>query len=396
MSDAGPPPEPVAIPPQEDFPVEWASADEQKIPWELDLMHFNEVMPRLEGEFWAQFMHGAGLAMEHFEMPLQTAAKSFNYWFDTGIFPRVPPEQMAEQSRRGDEALMATVGRLQERWDEEWLPEIMAQIEEWDAYDVAATSTADLHAHLTKVWGGALRLADIHFQIVLPAYIALSLLDDFYQDLFSLGDLESQKLVQGFDNKTLEVGRALWDLSRKAKASDAVRKTFEEHAPGDVMNALAESDDGQAFAKDLDAFLNSHGKRMSDWGISYGSWIEDPSPVMVNLKGYIEQEGDPRGELKERAAERDDAVATARERLQGHPSDVRDEFEHLLEAASTAVVLSEDHGYWIDFQSTYRVRRVIVEMGRRLAEAGTLAAAGRRLLSGDGRNRRSGGRLTWA
>jgi len=57
---------------------------------------------------------------------------------------------------------MATIGRLQERWDDEWLPEIMAQIEEWDAYDVAAASTADLHAHLTEVWGGALRLADIH------------------------------------------------------------------------------------------------------------------------------------------------------------------------------------------------------------------------------------------
>ena len=35
MSDAGPP-EPVAIPPQADFSVEWASDDEDKIPWELD------------------------------------------------------------------------------------------------------------------------------------------------------------------------------------------------------------------------------------------------------------------------------------------------------------------------------------------------------------------------
>ena len=226
------------------------------------------------------------------------------------------------------------------------------------------------------MWAGALRLADIHFQIVFPVYIALSLLDDLYNDLFSDGVFESQKLVQGFDNKTLEVGRALWDLSRKARASDGVRKIFEEHAPGDVMNALVESDDGQALAKEVDAFLNLHGKRMSDWGIRHGSWIEDPSPVMVTLKGYIEQEGNPRDELKERAAERDDAVAAARERLQGYPSNVRDEFEHLLEAASAAVVLTEDHGYWIDFQSTYRVRRVAMEMGKRLAEAGTVATAG--------------------
>ena len=142
------------------------------------------------------------------------------------------------------------------------------------------------------------------------------------------------------------------------------------------MNALVESEDGQALVEEVDAFLNLYGKRMSDWGIRHGSWIEDPSPVMITLKGYIEQEGDPRDELKERAAERDDAVAAARERLQGYPSNVRDEFEHLLEAASTAVVLTEDHGYWIDFQSTYRVRRVIMELGKRLAEAETLETAG--------------------
>ena len=244
-----------------------------------------------------------------------------------------------------------------------------------DAFDVTAASTADLQTHLTEVWAGAQRLADIHFQIVFPVYVALSLFDDLYNDLFPGGVLESQKLVQGFDNKTLEVGRALWDLSRKARASDGVREILEEHAPGDVMNALVESDDGRTFTAELDAFLNLHGKRMSDWGIRHGSWIEDPSPVMVTLKGYIEQEGDPRDELRERAAERDDVVAAARERLQGYPSDVRDEFEHLLNAASTAVVLTEDHGYWIDFQSTYRVRRVVMEMGKRLAEAGTLATA---------------------
>jgi len=375
MSDAGPP-EPVTIPPQEDFPVEWASADEQKIPWELDLMHFNNVMPPLEAEFWAQFMHGAELAMQHFEMPLQMVAKPFNYWLYTGIFPRIPPEEMPEQTRRSDEVLMATVDRLRERWDEEWLPEIKKQIEEWDAFDVTAASTADLQTHLTEVWTGAQRLADIHFQIVFPVYIALSLFDDLYNDLFSGGVLESQKLVQGFDNMTLEMNRALWALSRKARASGGIREILEEHAPGDVMNALAESDDGQALAKELDAFLNLHGERTSDWGLCHASWIEDPSPVMVNLKAYIEQEGDPSDELKERAAERDDAVAAARERLQGYPSNVRDEFEHLLKGASTAVVLTEDHGYWIDFQATYRVRRVVMEMGKRLAEAGTLATAG--------------------
>jgi phosphohistidine swiveling domain-containing protein len=40
------------------------------------------------------------------------------------------------------------------------------------------------------------------------------------------------------------------------------------------------------------------------------------------------------------------------------------------------VVLSEDHGHWIDFGSTYRVRRVLLEFGRRFVEAGVIEQPG--------------------
>jgi rifampicin phosphotransferase len=72
------------------------------------------------------------------------------------------------------------------------------------------------------------------------------------------------------------------------------------------------------------------------------------------------------------AAERERLLAETRERLATYPQAVRDEFEFLLKAAEEGVVLSEDHGFWIDFRSTARVRRVILEFGRRFAEAGVI------------------------
>jgi hypothetical protein len=54
---------------------------------------------------------------------------------------------------------------------------------------------------------------------------------------------------------------------------------------------------------------------------------------------------------------------------------VVDEFEFLFQATQVATVLSEDHGYWIDYSATYRARRVLLEFGRRFAAAGALAAA---------------------
>jgi pyruvate,water dikinase len=55
---------------------------------------------------------------------------------------------------------------------------------------------------------------------------------------------------------------------------------------------------------------------------------------------------------------------------------VRDQFEILLKAAEEGMVLSEDHGFWIDFSSTARVRKVFMEFGRRFAEAEVIKEPG--------------------
>jgi phosphohistidine swiveling domain-containing protein len=58
--------------------------------------------------------------------------------------------------------------------------------------------------------------------------------------------------------------------------------------------------------------------------------------------------------------------------LKGYPQQVQEEFNRLLEAAQKGTVLTEDHGFWIDYSSMYRVRQVIMELGRRFAAAGVI------------------------
>jgi hypothetical protein len=48
--------------------------------------------------------------------------------------------------------------------------------------------------------------------------------------------------------------------------------------------------------------------------------------------------------------------------------------ETLLKAAQVAVIVHEDHNFWIDQRLFYHVRRVILEFGGRLAQAGVLDA----------------------
>jgi pyruvate,water dikinase len=206
--------------------------------------------------------------------------------------------------------------------------------------------------------------------------LGISLFDDFYRDLFGDEDaFQAYRLLQGFENKTLESNQALWALSRRALAEPTVRQVVESRSADEMVQTLEQSAEGQAFLTELRAYLDTYGHRGDTWGLRPPGWLEDPRPVLRNLKEYVKQPD--RDLAAERAAlvdERERLLAEARERLAGYPRPIVGQFEGLLQAAQFANVLSEEHGFWIDFTSMYEVRLVLLEIGRRIAAAGLLDA----------------------
>jgi pyruvate,water dikinase len=366
--------EPVRITVPPDFPVVWDSPDDEQLSWLHDRMHNPDPVLPLESAFWGRVYEGFNRATEAYEMPVRLKTRCINTYFYMAIKNVVPPEQVEAQNKRAEEKMDAAMGRLGDAWTSEWLPEIRLHLAWWDAFDLAGAAMPDLLRHLEDTLDRVFRLWELHFRIVLPSYMAMSQFDDLYRDLFGGdGAFGSYRVLQGFDNKTLEADRALWDLSRRALASAAVRRILEHSPAAAVLADFGKSAAGRVFRDELRAYLERYGLRGEKWGLSYPCWIEDPAAAITNLKDYITRSGpDPRTEQAKLAAERDHAVTVVRGRLQGYPRPVVDRFEFLLKAAQEGVVLSEDHGYWIDFGSTYRVRRVLLELGRRLAEAGAI------------------------
>src|SRR5215212_7848891 len=165
----------------------------------------------------------------------------------------------------------------------------------------------------------------------------------------------------------------LWQLSRKALHMPEVRKILEEKPAAEVPVALEESAEGREFLAELRAYLDKYGHRGDKWGLSYPTWVEAPTPVIKMLKDYVTQPDNGPGEkLTELAAERERLLTETYERLRGYPQAVRNQFDSLLKAAQDNTILSEDHGFWIDFHAMSRVRRVLLEFGRRFAESGVL------------------------
>lgn len=371
-------PSTIAIPPN--FPVAWEHPDDAHLLWVHDRVHFPEPVSPMEFSLFGPALEaGFRAAAQAYEAPVVARVRRINtYYYQMTALAPLPAQARAAQIQRSMERLSAVMARLGEIWATQFLPEIKRHLAAWASFDLRAASMPALLAHWDDTVAKAMRLWEIHLRILSPAMIAMSQFVDVYHHLDgSLNVYDAYRLLQGFDNKTTEAGRALWHLSRQALTLPAVRRILEETASEAVPAALKRSPAGRAFLTELGAYLEQYGQYSDKWDISYPSWIEDPIPVIKSLKDYISRPGrDPLAELAGLAAEREELLAQAREHLKRYPQPVRDRFEFLLKAAQEGTVILEDHGFYIDFCGRYQVRRVLLELGRRFVEAGALDRPG--------------------
>ncbi|MSP12897.1 MAG: hypothetical protein EXR62_08060 [Chloroflexi bacterium] len=369
-----------AIPTPPDFPVSWERPEDAMLFWTHDTMHFPDPLtPMDDGLLKTIFVSGFNGSGEKYDIPIRVRINCINSYYYSSFAPATTaPEELEAMGQRAQEKIGAVLGHIGDYWGSELLPEVKENLAYWRSFDLQGVSMPQLVAHLDDTVARASRMWQIHFAIAFPFLMGMGLFDDFYRDL--LGNesaFDAYRLLQGFDNTSLQAGRALWRLSREARQQPEVHRVLEERATDEVVPALEKSVAGRAFLVELQAYLNEYGQHsdlFSYW--SSPSWIENPSPVIKNLKDYISQpDRDDEAELAAKAAEREELLVQVRARLQGYPKAVVGQFEFLLKAAQESTVLSEDHNYWIDQRCTYQVRRVLMEFGRRLAAAGAIAQA---------------------
>jgi phosphohistidine swiveling domain-containing protein len=358
---------------------DWEQPDDAQKSWMQDRMHFPYPISRMDDDLTRLGLSdGLNRAHELYDIPARMTARRFWTYHYAAMAPLdLSPDEMQAMAARSEQKVGQVIAELGERWETVWLPALKSHLALFRSFDLAGASNAELMAHFEDAIERMRAIWLLHFEIAMPAYLAMSLFEEFYRELFSdESAFRPYQLLQGIDNKTVESGTALWRLSRKAAASSTIRDIFVLYPPHDVMPALKSFTEGQDFLIAFHAFLQEFGMRGETWGLNYPSWIEDPAPVIKTIVDYMNNPShDPERDQQVLAAEREQMVAEARAALANYPEAVRAQFEFLLKAAQTGVVLSEDHGYWIDFQAMYEIRRLFMEVGRRFAKAGVVAAA---------------------
>jgi phosphohistidine swiveling domain-containing protein len=374
------PPAATALPVPANFPVTWEHADDAQQLWAFQRMHCPEPITPMAGEFIRWFEAGTNAALRACDLLTLVRVRRINtYFFMARVEVVAPAEEVQAKLARSQEQVGALMARLGELWDDTWLPQVKHYLAAWEAFDLPGASLPALLAHLDDVVAGHQRVWEIHGLLGVVSLGAMAGFSDLYQRLFGDEDtLNATRLLQGFPNKTVESGVALWRLSRQALTAPELRDVIKQMAPSDLPAALESTAAGRAFLTALQTYLDEYGRRSNCYfEPADPGWIEDPTPVIKNVKDYIRQpDRDPDAERAALAAERERLIAIARERLKDHPPEVVRQFEFLLKAAQEGTVLMEDHGFWIDFRTMYEVRRVLLEFGRRFAAAGALEQEG--------------------
>jgi pyruvate,water dikinase len=366
------------LPTPDNFPVQWPSTDDVHAFWLVERLHWPDPMTPMDFEFNRDAHEQFSWAFASYGVPLQYNARHINYRWYFAVTPSVADHaEMPARMQAGPQNLEAAIPRLRQLWDEEWLPEVLRHLDFWQSFDLAQATLPELLNHLDETVARYNRVWQLHFLQTLPVYMAMSTFDDLYQDLFSTSNpLEAYALMQGFDNKTVEMGRAVWRLSRAVLASPVLRAAVAGQPAEQVVALLERSEEGTAFLGQLTAFLEAYGKRGEKLGVSFVSWVEDPGQAIQLLQDYVNQpELDAEAELTALAAERERLLAAARAKLAGYPQPAVEQFEAMLGYAQQATIISEDHTLYIDFGCMYEVRKVLLEFGRRFAAAGVLESA---------------------
>jgi rifampicin phosphotransferase len=285
-------------------------------------------------------------------------------WLASRLVPAIRRRaRAAERALRTDAA-----GRLVEQWNDRWRDEFRVESVRHGSRDLASLENDELVVHLDAIEDFLHRGQRVHFLLFGAYVLALYELVETCRDLFGWGPAEALGLVSGTSGASSEPGRALDELSAAIAASPGARDVVSSGGP-DVLERLREA--APAAASAFDSYLDEHGRRTLSYDPGDATLAERPEL----LAGLVRERLSGGPGVGDVGAAREEAVARARDALAASSEEDPARFERVLSAAERAYPSREENVIWTDNVPCGLLRRVAIEIGRRLAERGGIAHA---------------------
>ncbi len=301
--------------------------------------------------------------------------------FADGVYQMLPPTpRLRLGALKLPVKLLAALRVNQDNWLAECRESLVVLAQQIDAEELSPLSDQALLLRVEKLQA---LLLDLFF----PRFVALprGMLSRWGLGLLvrlataeRAGQLEGE-LLADIPCTTTAINQGLIRLADRIRASAELRQVFRDEHPDRLPARLRESNAGRDLLADVEDFLREYRYRETTaLGSAFPSWRDNPGIVYGLLKGMAA--GEPAVESRE-PGEEDPVYRASREVAAGlkrrfGPGErlLTPLFYKLRDATRSFVAYREDSHYYL-FMPISVIRRLALELGRRLAERGVLNEA---------------------
>lgn len=292
-----------------------------------------------------------------------TAPPRWVMWLAARLVP-----SMRSRLRAAREAVRSDLaGRLIEKWDRVWHPELADAIHRHLGSDLGSVSDSELGEHIDSALALLERGMEIHNLLTGAVAVEMYELATTCRELLGWDLARAVELVSGTSHKSTEPARRLHEIAQVAASKPAVLRLLRE--AGDDAERFLEAVDPQ-FAQLFARYLHDYGCRALSYSVAEPTLAEMPSVFLDMIRGQIDRGYDPTSHQDAAGERRKEALEAARAQLTA-PEFER--FEHALTRAIRAYPVREDNEFFAMSAPMAAVRYASLELGARLAESGVLA-----------------------
>ncbi|CAN0222358.1 unnamed protein product, partial [Phaeothamnion confervicola] len=189
-------------------------------------------------------------------------------------------------------------------------------------------------------------------------------------------EMAATDLITGTERRSATVieNGALWELSTTIRRSKVLMKDFNENKDDEFLHALEKHEEGRAWLKKYQVFLDKSGHRgHADRDFYFKRRIEDPALDYRAFQSFltVDEAHDPEhlealGNRRREAAYTD-VLANIRRKTFGFAKSWA--FRHVYRYVQTMLWLRDDHRDYVDI-ATFTYKRCFLEINRRLMTRG--------------------------
>ena len=197
------------------------------------------------------------------------------------------------------------IDRVLELWRSEYQPEVQAVTRAINSFGDPALSFSDLVSKLDQLEAAMARLGELHVMFGVSGIAGARFIGFCKSEFGADGETIAAETMGGVPNKSVESGKALWDLSREVASRPEVERLLRTASPTEFLTSLESVAGGPDTRDLLTAFLAAYRNRNESFTeIVHPTWREDPRFVLFMLRSYldVDESGSPAA-LHEKAAQ---------------------------------------------------------------------------------------------